>query len=898
MPANTAAIASARSFSHYLDRQLTARPEEADRLAARLDQPFDADEMAAFADWGGIDNIDTLSPALRKLRIAVMARLITRDHAGLADLHEVVTTISLLADFAVQTTLPVARRALANLGDPIGEESGTVQELIVIGMGKLGGYELNVSSDIDLIFIYPEDGDTNGARRLSNHEYFTRLGKLLINAINDLTYDGQVFRVDMRLRPYGDSGPLVMSLAALENYLLTQGREWERYAWIKARVMSGDASQLEPLVRPFVYRKYLDYGAYGAMRELHAQIRREVARRDMADNIKLGPGGIREVEFIAQVFQLIRGGRERRLQLKSTRDTYTVLADLRLLEPDTVSELLGAYTFLRNLEHRLQYLDDQQTQSLPASEESRQRIATSMGFADWQAFLDELNRHRRRVTRHFEQVFFLPTEGAAAHPLENDWRDIANVDIAPRLASLGYHHPDDMQRQLRNLACGQRYLQMPDASRKKLDALMGPLMEVAASFDNPDTTLQRILQLIDAISRRASYLSLLLEYPQTLQRLASLYSSSAWVSDYLSRHPILLDELLDARVLYATPDWPQLAAQLEQQLQDCHGDVEAQMDALRHFQHAQTFRLVAQDLAGMWTLEALSDELSRLADLVLDVTVRHAWLDIPKRHRDVPLFSVVGYGKLGGKELGYASDLDVIFLYEDDHPDAADLYSRLARKIISWLTSTTSAGVLYDVDIRLRPDGASGLLVSTTDAFQHYQHHKAWLWEHQALTRARFVCGDTRIGARFEAIRQQVLALPRDPATLGCEVVAMRNKMLESHAANPDDVKHARGGIIDVEFIVQFLILAHAGQHPALLANSGNIALLAAAADAGLIETTLAESARQAYRHYRRLQHASRLDGSSRIAQPPLDDYARVQALWHAVLGPYAALPEKPVHFQ
>ncbi len=898
MPANTAAIACARTFSYYLDRQLAARPDEADRLAARLDHPFDAAEMAEFAPWHSYDSIDALTPALRKLRIAVMARLITRDHAGLADLHEVVTTISLLADFAVQTTLPVARRALANLGDPIGEESGELQELIVIGMGKLGGHELNVSSDIDLIFIYPEDGDTSGPRRLSNHEYFTRLGKLLISAINDVTYDGQVFRVDMRLRPYGDSGPLVMSLAALENYLLTQGREWERYAWIKARVMSGDASQLEPLVRPFVYRKYLDYGAYGAMRELHAQIRREVARRDMADNIKLGPGGIREVEFIAQVFQLIRGGRERRLQLKSTRDTYAVLAELRLLEPDTVTELLAAYTFLRNLEHRLQYLDDQQTQSLPASDDNRQRIAASMGFTGWQAFLDELNQHRRRVTRHFEQVFFLPTEGAAAHPLESDWRDIAHADISAKLATLGYHDADNMQRQLRSLACGQRYQQLPDGSRKKLDALMGPLMEVSASFDNPDTTLQRILQLIEAISRRASYLSLLLEYPQTLQRLASLYSSSAWVSDYLSRHPILLDELLDARVLYATPDWPQLAAQLEQQLAECHGDVEAQMDALRHFQHAQTFRLVAQDLAGMWTLEALSDELSRLADLVLDVTVRHAWLDIPKRHRDTPQFAVVGYGKLGGKELGYASDLDVIFLYDDDHPDAADLYSRLARKIITWLTSTTSAGVLYDIDIRLRPDGASGLLVSSVEAFEHYQHHKAWLWEHQALTRARYVCGDHSIGARFDTIRQQVLALPRDSAALGAEVVAMRNKMLESHAANVDDVKHARGGIIDVEFIVQYLILAHAGQHPALLANSGNIALLAAAAEAGLIPAQLAEEARKAYRLYRRLQHASRLDGNDKCSHPPLEAYAQVQTLWQSVLGTAASPAEKPVHFQ
>ena len=884
MPANTAAIASARAFSYFLDRLLNARPEQQERLAAKLAQPFDLAEMQAFADWHSFTQIEQLIPALRQLRAAVMARLITRDHAGMADLHEVVTTISALADFAVTTTLPIARRSLAQFGDPIGEESGSVQELIVIGMGKLGGHELNVSSDIDLIFIYPEDGDTNGSRKLSNHEYFTRLGKLLISAINDLTYDGQVFRVDMRLRPYGDSGPLVMSLAALENYLLSQGREWERYAWIKARVMSGDDSYLAQLVRPFVYRKYMDYGAYGAMRELHAQIRREVARRDMAENIKLGPGGIREVEFIAQVFQLIRGGRERRLQLRSTRDTYAILAELRLLEPETVTELLDAYTFLRNLEHRLQYLDDQQTQNLPTSEENRQRIASSMGFVQWQDFLDTLNQHRRRVTRHFEQVFFLPSENISSHPLQTLWQDLKDVDASAQLQALGYQNGDEVQRQLRSLAASQRYQQMPDASRKKLDALIPPLIEVASSFDSPDLTLSRIISLLETISRRASYLSLLQEYPQTLQRLASLYSSSAWVSAYLNRHPILLDELLDARVLYASPDWPMLAAQLEQQMADCHGDVEAQMDALRHFQHAQTFRLVAQDLAGMWTLEALSDELSRLADLVLEATLRHAWLDIPKRHCAVPNFAIIGYGKLGGKELGYASDLDVIFLYDDDHPDAAETYSRLARKLTTWLTSTTSAGTLYDIDLRLRPNGTSGLLVSTTAAFAHYQHHQAWLWEHQALTRARFVCGDTAIGQRFEQIRHEVLTRERDNHTLRTEVINMRDKMLETHPAKNSDIKHARGGIVDVEFITQYLILAHANQHPVLTRNSGNIALLGAAANVGLIPLELAQHCQSAYRHYRRLQHAARLNDHQHILDIPHEDYRHVHQLWQQIM--------------
>ncbi|MEQ6290794.1 bifunctional [glutamate--ammonia ligase]-adenylyl-L-tyrosine phosphorylase/[glutamate--ammonia-ligase] adenylyltransferase [Vogesella sp. GCM10023246] len=891
MPANTAVIPAARTFSYYLDRQLSAYPEQLALLTERLQLPFDQAEMQAFADWDSVDSMEVLQTLLRKLRTAVMARLIARDVGGLADLDEVVRTISLLADFVINITLPIAKRTLAHFGEPIGEDSGEVQELIVVGMGKLGGHELNVSSDIDLIFLYPEGGDTNGSRKLANHEYFTRLGKLLIAALNDLTFDGQVFRVDMRLRPYGDSGPLVMSLAALENYLLSQGREWERYAWIKARVIAGDASQLEPLTRPFVYRKYLDYGAYGAMRDLHAQIRREVARRDMAENIKLGPGGIREVEFIAQVFQLIRGGRERRLQLKSTRDTYAVLAELRLLEPDTVTELLQAYTFLRNLEHRLQYLDDQQTQNLPGNDENQRRIAVSMGFADWQAFMDELNQHRRKVARHFEQVFFLPTEGAPAHPLESLWRDIADTDVDSQLAALGYQDASAIQTQLRSLKASQRYQQLPDGGRKKLDALMGPLTEVAAGFENPDTTLSRVLTLIEAISRRSSYLSLLQEYPQTLQRLASLCSASAWVSGYLTRHPILLDELLDARVLYATPDWPQLAAQLQQQLEDCQGDVEAKMDTLRHFQHAQTFRLVAQDLAGMWTLEALSDELSRLADLVLAATLQHAWQDIPKRHREVPLFTIIGYGKLGGKELGYASDLDVIFLYDDEHPDAAELYSRLARKMTTWLTSTTSAGVLYDIDLRLRPNGSSGLLVSTTDAFRHYQHHDAWLWEHQALTRARFVCGNVEIGARFDAIREEVLSLPREQAKLAAEVVAMRNKMLETHPSRDDDVKHARGGIVDVEFIVQYLILAHARQVPGLLANSGNIALLATAADAGLVPAALANQARDAYRTYRRLQHASRLNDSSKVSHAPLECYQQVQALWLAVFGAAASAP-------
>ncbi|OQS49576.1 bifunctional [glutamate--ammonia ligase]-adenylyl-L-tyrosine phosphorylase/[glutamate--ammonia-ligase] adenylyltransferase [Chromobacterium violaceum] len=886
MPANTsAAIARSCEFSQYLHRLLTARPEERQRLEQSLHHPFSLEDMQAFADWPALDAPEALAPALRRLRQAVVARLICRDLEGLATLDEVVSTISQLAEFAVRQALACADASLPQYGRPIGEDSGEPQQLIVIGMGKLGGGELNVSSDIDLIFIYPEGGETDGARKISNHEYFTQVGKRLIALLNDATADGQVFRVDMRLRPYGDSGPLVMSFAALENYLLSQGREWERYAWIKAKAITGDADGLAQLVRPFVYRKYLDYNAYGAMRELHAQIRREVARRDMADNIKLGPGGIREAEFIAQVFQLIRGGRDRTLQLRGTRATLERLAALRLLEPAAVAELQASYAFLRNLEHRLQYLDDQQTQTLPEAPETRQKIAASMGHADWPAFLDALNEVRRKVSRHFEQVFILPSEDSASHPLSELWLDVAEQSPETRLAELGYADPAAVARQLTGLAQSQRYLQMPLAGRKQLDALMPALIEVAARFPNADDTLSRIIGLMEAISRRASYLALLTEYPQTLQRLASLYSSSAWVSAYLSRHPILLDELLDARVLYAAPDWPLLAAQLETQLAQADGDVEAKMDALRHFQHAQTFRLVAQDLAGMWTLEALSDELSRLADLVLAAAVRHAWRDIPSRHCETPRFAVIGYGKLGGKELGYASDLDIIFLYDDEHPDAPDLYSRLARKLSTWLTSATAAGVLYDIDLRLRPNGSSGLLVSSVSAFRQYQENQAWVWEHQALTRARFVAGDAGIGSQFEAERHAILTLERDPAKLRDEVMAMRQRMLDSHPAHDGDVKNARGGIIDIEFIVQYLILAHAKTLPALTGNTGNIALLAVAAEAGLIDRRLAEDARAAYRLYRRLQHSARLNDRKTVEvdESLRTAYARGRELWRQV---------------
>ena len=882
----------ALAHSRYLQRLEHADPQLVASERAALETPYD---LQAMQDWLASQPVaaddDRLKALLRTLRRRVMARLFARDLAGLADLDEVVSTATRLAELTVAFAHDWLQRSLAaTYGTPIGEETGAPQQLIVVGMGKLGGAELNVSSDIDLIFVYPEDGYTDGPRKLSNHEYFTQIGRKLIAALNDATADGFVFRVDMRLRPYGDSGPLVSSFAALENYLHSQGREWERYAWIKGRALSGDTDGLYQIVRPFVFRKYLDFGAYGSMRSLHSQIRREVARKEMQDNIKLGPGGIREIEFIAQVFQLIRGGRERALQIRPTREVLDHLAEGQYLAADAVAELKAAYVFLRDLEHRLQYLDDGQTQTLPRNDADRQLIAETMGYADFAALLNELDRHRNKVTRHFEQVFTTPQD-EAEHPLDALWSDIDDSEAAiARLTQLGYGDAASASLRLAQLRASGKYQQLPESSRHKFDRLLPPIIEVSASFANPEQTLERMLRLIESICRREAYLSLLVEHPQTLKRIATLYSASPWVSGYLTRHPILLDELLDARLLYAAPHWDELGARLAQELDHAAGDSEQQMDILRHFQHTQIFRLVSQDLAGLLTLETLSDHLSDLADLILEQTLRCCWANLASRHRDVPAFAIVGYGKLGGKELGYASDLDIIFLYDDTHDSAGENYAKLAKRINTWLTTLTPAGMLYDVDLRLRPNGASGLLVSSIAAFDQYQKHDAWVWEHQALTRARFAAGDRDVGQQFAAIKQQVLMLQRDREKLRDEIHAMRHKMLDNKLGSKSgfDIKHGRGGIVDVEFAVQYLVLAHSADHPALAENVGNIALLQRAADCGLIDAALAEQCRQAYRSYRRHQHAQRLNEqeSAQFDSSELDGQrAAVMQLWHQLFG-------------
>jgi glutamate-ammonia-ligase adenylyltransferase len=883
----TAAFEGAVRLSRYARRLLERNPDLLE--PGLLAHTFDADRMRSELEAAAPSDESAMKRALRRLRSRVMLHTIARDLTGSGHLDDVVAAMTILAEVTIAFSLDrLDDWQAATYGVPV-DRDGNRQRLMVIGMGKLGGGELNVSSDVDLVYVYPEDGETQGGRVISAHEYFTRLGRKLIGALSEVTEDGFVFRVDMRLRPYGESGPLAVSLDMLEEYFTAQGRAWERYAWVKARAVTGDRiAELDALVRPFVYRRHLDFSAIQSMRELHGQVAAEVRRRDIADNIKLGPGGIREIEFTAQVFQLIRGGRDAGLRVRPTRAALRALAERGLLPVDAVDELLDAYRFLRDLEHRLQYLDDQQTQSLPEDDGDRTRVAESMGCADYAALLTRLDEFRARVSRHFGAIFAGADQGEG-DPLELAIRGGGDGEGENVMAGLGFRDGGESLERIRSLRGGVRFQRMGGQAQARVDQLLPRMVRAAARHPSPDETLDRLLRIVESIGRRESYIALLVEYPQALTSVARLVSQSPWACDYLARHPMLLDELIDVQQLQE-PDWTAVEDRLAQDLAAADGNHEVQLDLLRHCRHTQTFRLLALDLAGSLTLERLSDHLSDLATMLLRQVLRITWARMPTRHREEPRFAVVAYGKLGGKELGYDSDLDIIFLYDDEAPEASENYARLAQRMNGALTSHTGAGLLYETDLRLRPDGASGLLVSRIEAFETYQRTAAWPWEHQALTRARFVAGDAALGTRFEALRTEILRLPRQVQALRTEVSAMRQKMRDGHPNTSGlfDVKHDPGGIVDVEFAVQFLVLAHASDHDVLTGNPGNIALLRITESLGLLPEGIGTAAADAYRAYRRRQHALRLRGEryARVAPDELAaERSAVLALWTTVLG-------------
>ena len=926
----TDVILRSSGYSNYAARAFAARPELASNVAqwaqtpvtrewigARLD-----DLCARCAQSGALDEA-ALKTALRRLRMDVFCTVMERDLRGAADVAEVTGAMTHLAEVTIQRALAVLSADLETLfGEPRGP-NGERLTLGVVGMGKLGGRELNASSDIDLIFVYEDDGETSGGKRspLTTQEFFTRLGRRLIGALAEITQDGYVFRVDMRLRPNGDSGPLVCSLGMLEEYFYVQGREWERYAWIKGRLVSERQSdsaqrlskQLDAIVTPFVYRRYLDYGVIAAIRSLHVQIRQEARRRasmrpDKADDIKLGRGGIREIEFSAQVFQLIRGGQVADFRIRPTLEVLARAASHGLIASAVCDAFSEAYLFLRTVEHRLQYRNDAQTHAMPVADDERALLASSLGFHDYAALMTKLDAHREFVEQQFDAIFADKVSGENGCGVAEDsaascvWSsaladDSAHEELAARLMELGFADPSPVLARLTAVWNSSRYAGLPPQSRERFDIVAQRALEAAQSIEaaRRGDTIARLFDLLEATAKRGAYLALLTEYPAALERVLSVLSGSRWAAGYLIRHPQLLDELLDDEGMSSPFDWPEFKRSLRARLAAAE-DAEHQMDLLRHAHQAEVFRILLIDLAGRLTVEHVSDRLSELADAVLDVTVETVWKQFPKRHRATPRFSVIAYGKLGGKELGYASDLDLIFLYDDPDDAASNIYALFARRLITWLTTATGAGTLFDVDLRLRPNGESGLLVTSLDSFRRYQMREgdaantAWVWEHQALSRARFSAGDADIGAQFEAIRADVLVMERDAAVLAREIAAMRERVAAGHPNRSGlfDLKHDRGGMVDVEFIVQYWVLLNTRAHREFLRNAGNITLLKIAARSGLISDDEAETIGAAYRHYRKLQHRLRLDGMEK-ARVPADEVSgereAVTRLWKRVFG-------------
>ena len=850
---------------------------------------------------------------LRNFRRREMVRIAWRDLAGWADLDETMRELSWLADACIGHSLELLHRWLcAELGTPH-STAGEPQSLIVLGMGKLGAHELNFSSDIDLIFTYPEAGETvGGSRPLSNERYFIRLGQALIRVLNEPTAAGFVFRVDMRLRPFGDSSPLVSSFDELENYYQIHGREWERYAMIKARVVAGDAeagARLMTLLRPFVYRRYLDYGAFSSLRGMKRLIESEVRRKGMENNIKLGAGGIREIEFIGQAFQLIRGGREPALQERRILTVLQLLQQGNLLPEYVVQQLTDAYLFLRRTEHRLQEYADQQTHKLPEDETGRMRLAFSMGFDGWELFKAELDAHRSNVQEHFEQVFAAPQTRHA----ESDELDLSGVwqqELEPErslqaLSAAGYEQPEAVLHQLDALYNGRRYQTLSDNGKQLMDRLIPLLLGVAGQMEQPDAALGRVLQLLEQILQRSAYLSLLVENPMALSQLVKLCAASPWITRQLTRYPVLLDELLDPRVLYTPPGRDELEAEIRQRLLPvAQDDLERQMELLRHFRHSNVLRVAAADVADAIPLMVVSDHLTDIAEVVLEHTLDLAWNHLVERHGapscsgDGKGFAIIAYGKLGGIELSYGSDLDLVFIHDEKAGDTggprpvagAVFYARLAQRIIHILATRTAAGMLYEVDTRLRPSGASGLLVSSFEAFARYQQEKAWTWEHQALVRARIVAGSESLGQRFCRLRRQVLSRPRDETVLRKEVAEMRSKMVETHSGGDRTLFHLKqdpGGITDIEFMVQYAVLAWAQQYPELLDYTDNIRILERLSGAGLLTWQEAGLLGDAYRAYRaRLHRLVLQEAAPAVDSAEFTAYRQgVNRLWKKLIG-------------
>lgn len=855
-----------------------------------------------------------LSAALRVVRQLVMERLMTLDCAQQADLHTVTRGVTELAELALDRACAQVRQELdARHGRPAGPEGQEVP-LWIIGMGKLGARELNVSSDIDLIYVYEHEGETlglpDGRGKISNHEYFTKAVKTIYNLIGDTTEHGFVFRVDLALRPHGNSGPAAISLSSLEDYLQIHGREWERFAWLKSRVVAPldavrapNVQALRNVVLPFVFRKYLDYSVFESLRSLHRQIREHAMRRsaghpERANDVKLSRGGIREIEFTVQLLQVVRGGQFPELRCRPTLEALQRLTRSSLMPAETAEQLAQAYVFLRNVEHRIQYLDDQQTHVLPTRDDDLEWIASTMGFSDASGFLLQLDAHREFVAQEFDTLLGGSQSGQCPSGNCNGPRATQTAS-APDLETLIEDLPPLMAERLMGWRDNIKVRGLRDEARARLFRLVQRTAQrVGQEQDGLQATAAlRFIDWLEPLLRRESYLALLLERPAVHERLLDLLGAAKWPARYLQQHPGVIDELASDQLFSERFD----AAAFEQEMalrlaaleSTGEDDDENLLNLLRRAQHAEIFRTLARDIEGAITVEQVADDLSALADSVLRVTAQWCWQRLKQRHREDPQFGIIGYGKLGGKELGYGSDLDIVFIFDDEDDNAPEIYTAWVRKLINWLTVKTGEGDLYEIDTALRPNGNSGLLVTSFKSYADYQQQRgsntAWTWEHQAMTRARFVLGSDSLRQRFDTVREAVITAPRDAQALKQEIVSMRERVRSAHPVRGDwfDVKHSRGGMLDAEFVVQYLVLSQSAQHPELVANLGNIALLQRAEKAGLLPAGVGQAAASAYRELRRMQHTSRLDEGSGLVPEALVTTHRdaVLALWQAVFA-------------
>lgn len=899
------------SCSHFIAMWCSKNPEEFRRLVSsgELYRSYKKDEMNERLTRALKDavNENDLFRVLRRFRNREITRIIWRDFNRESDLEETTFDMTSLAEISIRHALDFLYRSACQISGTPCDLNGKPQKMVVLGMGKLGGWELNISSDIDLIFAYPERGKTNGSQcSLSNEEFFVRLSQRLIKSLDAKTDDGFVFRVDMRLRPYGQSGNLILSFAAIEEYYQTQGRDWERYAMIKARVIAGgtsDGAELMKLLRPFTFRKYVDFSTLESLRKMKILINRETQRKDISKNIKIGFGGIREIEFIAQAFQIIYGGRDVRFQSQALKDILTLIEKELLLPKSEVKKLQKSYKFLRDIEHILQGMQDLQTHMLPNTKEEQLRLAYLMGFINWDEFMLVLDKHRSDVQLIFRSVVANESDSDKNDgknelmQADDIWQCEIDEDVTEKLSCLGYKKPKDALILIQALKQDRSILFMSKDAKNRLDSLMPDLIFACANYENEMLTLVRVLKLIESIARRSAYLVLLKENPSVLNVTLQLCSASPWISEQLSRNPALLDELLDHRTLYTLPNKEQLIDELRQQLlRVSSNDQEGQMEALRYFKLSHSLHVAACEVTGILPLLKVSDYLTSIAEAILTHTVEIAWNEMIEKYGNPSgrtskksEFLIIGYGKLGSIELGHNSDLDLVFIYDANRNDQTDgdksidnetYFIRLGQKIIHILTTRLASGVLYEVDVRLRPSGRSGMLVSSLEAFEKYQLNNAWTWEHQALVRARPIVGTPLLTGKFKSIRSKVLCRNRDQNQLINDVFNMRKKMLEQltiEKRTPKkpllktniersstnlpmfDIKYDEGGIIDIEFIVQTKVLSYAHEFIDLTRWSDNIRIINSLESNGIFSFDDAKNLKEAYIYYRSQGHRLQL---------------------------------------